>query len=162
MEKQIGFVRSYTDKKYGHIITKDGEYFVRVRDIVPDEGSFAYLARGERVLFEIGGERAPNGYERAINVVPMDRQPVEPLNEDYRETVTLLSWDGKSGWAHREYGTDLLVYATHITTEGEETLKPGSRLYVGIEPDPVGERFIAKPIEICVPESEDLEMERCT
>jgi cold shock CspA family protein len=149
----IGFVRDYSnERKCGHIITKGGgEYFVRVRDIVPDEASFAYLVSGEEVLFEVG-EVAPNGYERAVEVEPLHRK-AQQLPDDYEELVVLTCWNGGQGWARREYGADILVNRCDIRSLGEETLRAGSKLFCGSEGDREGRRYKAVRIDIATPET---------
>jgi cold shock CspA family protein len=110
-------------KSYGSLRTSEGKsYLVLRNDIAPDEAGRQFLIPGEPAHFIPDDVR----FDRAVCVTPEFREQVEIESE----IVTVYLWrpDKGFGFAKREFGGELFVHRNAIISQGEESLKPGSKI----------------------------------
>lgn len=153
-----GSVLRYDDTRmFGIIEGPNGATYIAHESQIQPDGIFRrFLIPGERVSFQpVIKDR--KGTFRAYNVRLLERAPIQ-VSSDYHELVTVRHWNGEDGNATRPLGGSLRFFSDAIITEGIETLKVGSQLWV--VPAPMrgsrGNReWMATQIAICceTPES---------
>jgi hypothetical protein len=138
----------------GHAFIRDGEtlYLALTSNVAEDEVGRRYFILNEECTFEyMANHKNPHGKPLAINIVPLNREPVDV--KSHAELCTLTEWDGQKGSARR-LGTvndQLWIRASEILTEGIETLRVGSQLWCKVsKPAKSGQRWLGREIEICM------------
>lgn len=157
-ERIKGIVLSWDcEKFYGIIADEDlKEYLVLGDDIKMDRYGRQFLSHSDRVIFS--PVRRDNGKCRAVNVWPVNRPLCEPYSLNWREEVILEHWSGTHGFAKRECGSRIYINQDALTTIGQETLKPGSRLWCGVQPPTDGKgSWVGFDVQILMDECVELE-----
>jgi hypothetical protein len=155
MSKIYGYVDKVSFKGHAYVVAADGaSYLALSSNVVENEVGQRFFVEGEEVDFDpMENTRGPRSL--AINITPRNREHI--CRKDYRETATLISWDGTKGAARRPIGQDQLwVEVQNISTLGVETLKPGSQIYCRVAPPlKPGQRWRALDCEIVIMETEE-------
>ena len=147
-----GWALTWDDERgFGVIGIDEGTYVAHASQIAADALCRRFLIPGERLSFLPIPRDSAGKTNRAYKVKPLERPPIE-VPFDYHELVVVRQWTGEKGFAVRPLGGWLRFFADGIITEGIETIKVGTQLWV--VPGPMrGSRankdWIATQVQVC-------------